>query len=106
MTPTQEYSDPTLAGNSSTEQLTALVSTPDTTDDGTVLGRSQGVADIMSGIQTLEVATQQEELESTQGQPQVHPNQESVHNPTPAIKLEQHNEEIDVVGVEVTQLHG
>ena len=103
--PTQPHPNPTLVGNSSTqaEQLTALVSDPDTTAEGTVLGRSHEVTDIMSGLQTLEVATQQEELESSRGQSQVHPNQETVHDPTPTIKLEQQDEEIDVVGVEVAQ---
>ena len=99
--PTQPHPNPTLVGNPSTqaEQLTALVSDPDTTAEGTVLGRSHKVADIMSGMQTMEVW--QEELELTQGQQQVHPNQESDYNPIPVIKLK--NEEIDVVGVEDTQ---
>ena len=103
--PTQQYSNPTLAGNSSTqaEQLTALVSDPDTITEETVLGRSHEVTDIMSGLQALEVATQQEELEPLPGQSQVYPNQETVQDPTPTIKLEQQDEEIDIVGIEVTQ---
>ena len=98
LTPIQECPDPTLVGNSIKKQLTALVSTPDTTDDITVTGGSQGVVDIMSGIQSMEML--QEELEPIREQQQVHPNQEFDHNPNPIIKLE--DEEIDVVGVEDT----
>ena len=36
--PTQQYSDPTLAGNPSRQRAECLVSTPDTTSEGTVLG--------------------------------------------------------------------
>lgn len=89
--PTQQYSDPTLTGNSSTPAAECLVSAPDTTAEGTVLGGSKGVAVIMSEIQTIEVASEQEELElelALQEQPQIQPNLEDLH--------------IDVVGVKAT----